>query len=148
MGLSRIISEHKEYIESSTKNDITPLEVGGEVIISEDYELKGAKMTLKIWKPSSEQVNNGPSVTLKSHGAPQVPFINVVCGTKSGIVLLENPVGFNKMTSWQQVNEEISGLFESPLKPSEQSLANYSRDVLNATFGVPVDKINGTPINE
>ena len=168
-------------------------------------------MTLKIWKPNSEQVSNGPSVTLKSHGVPQVPFINVVCGTKSGIVLLENPAGFNKMTSWQQVNEEISGLFESPFKPSdalfndekcsvkvsgnvsdfsgrtlflstvklsnestfsgaccpfvninlgekkgclllqnpfEQSLADYSRDVLNATFGVPVDKINGTPINE
>merc|ERR1711913_120442 len=65
-----------DYIESSTKNDMTPLEATGEVII-------------------------------------------VVSGSKVGMVLLENPIGFNKLTSWQQVCEEISGLFESPLKTSD-----------------------------
>ena len=212
--LTRVIAEHKDYIESSTKNDMTPNEAAGTVIISEDYELKGAKMTLKIWKPSSNEgvsASTGPSVTLKSHGTPQVPFINVVSGSKSGMVLLENPIGSNKLTSWQQVYEEVSGLFESPLKPSdalfsdakcsvkvsgnvsdfsgktvfltcanvsneskfsgaccpfvnvnlgekkgclllqnpfEQNLADYSSDVLKATFGSTVDKLNGTPINK
>jgi hypothetical protein len=216
--LTRIIAEHQDYIETSTKNDMTPKEAAGEVIIVEDYDLKGAKMTLKIWKEttssSSFEDASAISVTLKNHGVPQVPYINVVSGSKTGVVLLENPIGLNKLTSWNQVSEEISGLFGSPCKtsdnslfsdsrcsvkvtgsvpdfngktifltsckvnsesaklvggaccpfanvnfsdkkgclllqnPFEQSLTEYSSDVLNATFGKSVGKLNGTPVDK
>ena len=216
--LTRIIAEHRDYIETSTKNDMTPNEASGEVMIVEDYDLKGAKMTLKIWKEttssSSVDVASAISVTLKNHGVPQVPYINVVSGSKTGVVLLENPIGLNKLTSWNQVSEEIAGLFGSPSKtsdnslfsdsrcsvkvtgsvpdfngktifltsckvnsesaklvggaccpfanvnfsdkkgclllqnPFEQSLTEYSSDVLNATFGKSVGKLNGTPVDK
>ena len=51
--LTRIIREHKEYIETSTKNEmVTQPPKSGEctLLIHEDYDLKGAKMTLQIWK--------------------------------------------------------------------------------------------------
>ena len=103
--LVRVIKEHRDYIESSTKNSMTLDSVSGAMLISEDYELKGAKMSLKIWKEEkSDQA-------LESYGTPQVPFLNVVCGSESGVVLLENPLGANKLTSWQNVAEEVGALF-------------------------------------
>ena len=59
--LTRIIAEHREYIETSTKNAMTPNEASGQVLITEDYDLKGAKMTLKIWKSSSGERLEGGS---------------------------------------------------------------------------------------
>ena len=139
--LTRIIAEHQDYIETSTKNDMTPNEASGEVMIVEDYDLKGAKMTLKIWKEttssSSVEVASAISVTLKNHGVPQVPYINVVSGSKTGVVLLENPIGLNKLTSWNQVSEEIAGLFGSPSKTSDNSLFSDSRCSVKVTGSVP-----------
>lgn len=112
--LSRVILQHKEYIETSTKNELTLDAVDGTMLICEDYELKGAKMTLKIIKGEESSTSSAPAlaVTLKSHGTPQVPFINVVGGGRCGVVLLENPLGCNKLSNWQQVAEQINSLFD------------------------------------
>lgn len=111
--LSRVILQHKEYIETSTKNELTLENVAGNMLICEDYELKGAKMTLKIIKGEESSASaSATAVTLKSYGTPQVPYINVVGGGRSGVVFLENPLGCNKLSSWQQVSEEINSLFD------------------------------------
>ena len=117
--LVRVIDQHKEYIENATKNTMVPSEVEGQNLLTEEYELKGAKLTLKIWK--SESASNGSSkapsqVSLKNHGSPQVPFLNVVCESQSGVLLLENPLGCNKIASWQQVLEESNALFGKAYK--------------------------------
>ena len=107
--LSRVINDHRDYIESATKNRMTSQEPGGQVLVSEKYELKGAQMSLQIWKGAAS--NNGPEVCLKSYGKPQVPFINVVYGDQSGVILLENPLGAHQLSSWSQVADEVSTLF-------------------------------------
>ena len=121
--LTRVIKEHQDYIEASTKNAMIPQEAAGEAIEVEQYDLEGAKMTLKIWKPSlCGEAATASIITLKNHGTPQVPFINVVSGKKAGVVLLENPIGSNKLTSWQQVAQDVGNLLSSPLKTSPDNL--------------------------
>ncbi len=114
--LVRIIDQHREYIETSTKNPMVMDKQDGELLVSEDYELKGAKMKLEITKLSSStrsgsSVSNGPTVAMKDHGKPAVAFVNVVVGSTCGVVLLENPVGANKITTSQQLFDQVALLF-------------------------------------
>ena len=100
--LNRIINVHKEYIETTTKNPMTTELQKGEMLIEEQYELKGAKMTLKI------TIGQGPSLQpttfeMTDFGKPNVPYVNVVCEGKCGVLLLENPIGSNKLTNLTQV---------------------------------------------
>ena len=109
--LGRIIKEHQEYIESTTKNVMTLEPQNGEVVTEEEYELKGAKMILKITKVQSSSSVSKSVVTLENFGQPGVPYVNVVSDENCGVVLLENPVGKNKLNSLAQVQEQIQLLF-------------------------------------
>merc|ERR1712029_495374 len=86
--LVRIISDHQEYIETTTKNPIR----------------KGAKMILSVAKGFCG------GKTIKTYGEPKVKFVNVVHGDQVGTVLLENPVGANGL-SIGQLMDEVQGLF-------------------------------------
>lgn len=110
--LSRVISEHKEYIEVATKNPMRSDAQPGDVLIVEEYELKGAKLTLVISKPKQAvKTRSGPCMAMKDYGKPIVPFVNVVCGPKCGVILLENPTGCNKIVTPQQLCEQVESLF-------------------------------------
>jgi len=104
--LVRIISDHQEYIETTTKN---PIRTGAnpkkdKQIAEKSYELKGAKMILSVAKGFCG------GKTIKTYGEPKVKFVNVVHGDQVGTVLLENPVGANGL-SIGQLMDEVQGLF-------------------------------------
>lgn len=135
--LSRVISEHREYIEVSTKNPMKNEAQSGERLIVEEYELKGAKMTLAIFKPRQQQENRRSAcVTMGDFGKPTVPYVNVVSGTKCGVVLLENPVGCNKIITPQHLCEEVESLFGL-------SKAHLFSDPSCTTKVGPIQELNG-----
>ena len=144
--LSRIIAQHQDYIESTTKNPISTQNQEGTVLVEEYYDLKGAKLTLKITKGSTDQ--QAPSevtnVELKSYGTPMVPFVNVVYKDNCGVVLLENPIGSNRLVATQLLIEQVTLLFDLP---KGASLILYSdpkcRDRLNVSS---VQELNGKTI--
>ena len=51
--LARVILQHQENIENTTKNPISTQSLEGQILIEESYDLKGAKMTLKLVKEES-----------------------------------------------------------------------------------------------
>ena len=111
--LARVIKQHQEYIETTTKNSISTQGPEGQVLIEESYDLKGAKMTLKLIKGSAQvQVQHVTDLDLKSFGKPVVPFVNVVHQSKCGVVLLENPLGSNQILSLQQLSDQVAQLFD------------------------------------
>ena len=89
--LGRIITQHLEYIETSTKNPMTTEAQDGEVLIVEKCELKGAQMTLTITKGASASTAVVKSVKMADYGLPKVGFVNVVSDGQCGVILMENP---------------------------------------------------------
>ena len=144
--LSRIIAQHQDYIETTTKNPISTQSQEGTVLVEENYELKGAKLTLKITKGSDALQNclDVTNVDLKAFGTPIVPFVNVIYKNKCGVVLLENPVGSNQLVSTQQLSEQIAQLFDLS---KSNALVLYSdpkcKDRLNVSS---VQELNGQTI--
>ena len=115
--LARVINQHQDYIETTTKNPIsTQSQEAGQLLIEESYELKGAKMTLKLIKGSAQAQHSvaETDLDLKNFGKPVVPFVNVVHQSKCGVVLLENPIGSNQILSLQQLCEQVTQLFDLP----------------------------------
>jgi isoleucyl-tRNA synthetase len=140
--LARIIDQHRDYIESSTKNPMTMEEQNGEVIIVEDYDLKGAQMRLTVTKGFENclsQMKPAVAVAMKDHDNPFVPFVNVVSGSACGVVLLENPKGCNCVTSTQQLAEQVQCLFGMSKAPSL-----YTDQACRTEVGrTAVDALNG-----
>ena len=137
--LGRIIKEHQEYIESTTKNVMTLEPQNGEVVIEEEYELKGAKMILKITKVQSSSSSSQPiknSVTLENFGQPGVPYVNVVSDGNCGVVFLENPVGKNKLNSLAQVQAQIQLLFNKTSSVDDVFIDSNCVTKVNSTTNV------------
>ena len=115
--LKRVIGLYQDFIEVTTKSPIRPMAekpagAAGE-IASDSYDLKGARMTLTITKGfcGDFSANSGPKVELKDNGTPATPFVNVMFGSGAGVVLLENPVGANKIATVQRLAEEVGNVF-------------------------------------
>ena len=144
--LSRIIAQHQDYIETTTKNPISTQSQEGTVLVEENYELKGAKLTLKITKGSAAQETSFEiaKVDLKAYGTPIVPFVNVVYKDGCGVVLLENPVGSNQLVSTQQLSEQVAQLFDLS---KANSLVLYSDPKCKDRVNVPsVQELNGQTV--
>lgn len=77
--LSRIIQEHLDYIQTSSKTPLRPLPspVPSSSLSREEYELKGAKLTLTVAKGFPEDYSDGSSESL-----PFLPWCNLLlCGS-------------------------------------------------------------------
>merc|ERR550525_1106959 len=77
--LSRIIQEHLDYIQTSSKTPLRPLPspVPSSSLSREEYELKGAKLTLTVAKGFPEDYSDGSSESL-----PSLPWCNLLlCGS-------------------------------------------------------------------
>ena len=131
--LGRIIKEHQEYIESTTKNVMTLEPQTGEVVTEEEYELKGAKMILKITKVQSSSASASKSVIMENFGQPGVPYVNVVSDGNCGVVFLENPVGKNKLNSLAQVQEQIQLLFNKKSSSIDMFIDSTCVTKINST---------------
>jgi len=131
--LGRIIKEHQEYIESTTKNVMTLEPQTGEVVTEEEYELKGAKMILKITKVQSSSASASKSVIMENFGQPGVPYVNVVSDENCGVVFLENPVGKNKLNSLAQVQEQIQLLFNKKSSSIDMFIDSTCVTKINST---------------
>merc|ERR1712018_615543 len=78
-SLNRIISEHLEYIQTSSKTPLRPLPspAPSSSLAREEYELKGAKLTLTVSRGFPADYSDGSSESL-----PSVPWCNLLlCGS-------------------------------------------------------------------
>lgn len=78
-SLNRIISEHLEYIQTSSKTPLRPLPspVPSSSLAREEYDLKGAKFTLTVSRGFPADYSDGSSESL-----PSVPWCNLLlCGS-------------------------------------------------------------------
>jgi len=109
--LVRVVADHQETIETTTKNPVRKAAAGsaaGNLLAEESYELKGAKMKLKIVKGFCSDHGN---TTLQVYGQPKVKFVNVVHGSRAATVLLENPLGSGSSLSYAQLCDQVQNLF-------------------------------------
>jgi len=108
--LGRVVRDHQEAIEATTKNPVrSGSATGSDVIAKESYELKGANLSLTIVKGFCSDHGN---TTLQVYGQPKVKFVNVVHGSLAAVVLLENPVGGGggSSLSYSQLCGEVESL--------------------------------------
>jgi len=140
--LARVISEHREYIETTTKNPLVDGSTDAPVIARESYDLKGAKMVLAVVKGIAAK----PAET---YGQPKAKFVNVVHGNQVGVVLLENPVGSNTITTPTQLLQEVEGLFGQGVKRlfKDKEGQIEVREVSAATSGQTLYTSSGSPVS-
>ncbi|KAK7078392.1 hypothetical protein SK128_017326, partial [Halocaridina rubra] len=129
--LSRILSSHLEYIETSTKTPCRPLyqKNSTSVIIDEVVEIKEASLRLVItqgicsgWALTSAAVSTVDSEGAK--GGMTCPWVNIILdgpprfgvSSCSGTLLLENPVGSSVINSCQELLEAAHSVWGFPLK--------------------------------
>ena len=105
-------------------------------IARESFDLKGSKLELVIAEGFCSDYSSGSSSSSSSktsaaraspprsslvertfnNGSPQCGFVNVACGSKIGVVLLENPKGKNVVSSLAQLGGIVQDLFGAQVK--------------------------------
>ncbi len=126
--LRRVIGDFQENVESTTKSPIRPMGGdGAKGLAEETFDMKGPKMHLKIVKgfcsdfagasstPNQKQqsaLNGEASPVFSTQGEPNCSYVNVVCGERAGVVLLENPVGSNRVDGLERLRHVVAGLFD------------------------------------
>lgn len=131
--LAKIVKEFQEPIEATTKSPIRPMpsKIPTKEIARESFDLKGSKLELAIaegfckdYARASTSAGSGSggkkanSASARSsversfcNGSPQCGFVNVSCGSKVGVVLLENPKGKNEISNAGQLMDIVQDLF-------------------------------------
>ncbi|CAI8001069.1 Isoleucine--tRNA ligase, cytoplasmic, partial [Geodia barretti] len=134
-SLTRVIENHREYIETTTKGPVNPWTSTSDLshkIVEEEQKMKGlADVMLHLWiipKPeSSSGTNSIPLVDPVPNGDGPIPvcrYVNLVLFLPPGptlrpagllaTLLLENPVGENILTL-NQLKTEVCNLLKSYL---------------------------------
>jgi len=114
-SLNRIINEHLDYIQTSSKTPLRPLPspAPSSSLSREEYELKGAKLTLNVSRGFPTDYSDGSSESL-----PSLPWCNLLlcgslqpaahCGTGKEGVLLNPPTTLPALDAFVQ---QVFGLY-------------------------------------
>ena len=119
-SLNRIIKEHLDYIQTSSKTPLRPLPspAPSSSLSREEYELKGAKLTLTVTRGFPSDYSDG-----SSECAPSLPWCNLLlcgslqpaphCGTGRAGALLNPPTSLPILLANV---EQVFGLYGTKLE--------------------------------
>jgi len=119
-SLNRIIKEHLDYIQTSSKTPLRPLPspAPSSSLSREEYELKGAKLTLTVTRGFPSDYSDG-----SSESAPSLPWCNLLlcgslqpaphCGTGREGALLNPPTSLPTLLANV---EQVFGLYGTKLE--------------------------------
>eukprot|EP00096_Caligus_rogercresseyi_P012519 TRINITY_DN5272_c0_g1_i1.p1 TRINITY_DN5272_c0_g1~~TRINITY_DN5272_c0_g1_i1.p1 ORF type:complete len:1255 (+),score=336.16 TRINITY_DN5272_c0_g1_i1:63-3827(+) len=111
-SLATIIGEYAEYIEGPTKSPIrlaASMPSGGKLRgTSEDHDIKGAKLVIKLVQGFPKGYSR--PIPAINNGVPKSPFVNVVHGSRRGVIFLSNPVGAS-LLKLPELKAEVGRVF-------------------------------------
>merc|ERR1719356_960998 len=119
-NLSRIVKEHLDYIQTSSKTPLRPLPspAPSSSLSREEYELKGAKLTLTVSRGFPSDYSDG-----SSESVPSLPWCNLLlcgslqpaphCGTGREGALLNPPASLPTLLANV---EQVFGLYGTKLE--------------------------------
>jgi len=162
-NLSKIVSEYLDYIQSSSKTPLRPLPSSppSSYLNKEEYELKGAKLTLTVSKGFPADYSGGVNGSLDGDMVPAVPWCNVhllncqpasYISSSQGGILLPQDLNLSSLISLVQQLFGVYGLkLELYLDPSRKtkldSVSNLDGKtiyVFRSTDAVKVEGVQDT----
>lgn len=162
-NLSKIVGEYLDYIQSSSKTPLRPLlsSPPSSYLNKEEYELKGAKLTLTVSKGFPADYSGGVNGSLDGDMVPAVPWCNVhllncqpasYISSSQGGILLPQDLNLSSLISLVQQLFGVYGLkLELYLDPSRKtkldSVSNLDGKtiyVFRSTDAVKVEGVQDT----
>jgi len=162
-NLSKIVGEYLDYIQSSSKTPLRPLPSSppSSYLNKEEYELKGAKLTLTVSKGFPADYSGGVNGSLDGDMVPAVPWCNVhllncqpasYISSSQGGILLPQDLNLSSLISLVQQLFGVYGLkLELYLDPSRKtkldSVSNLDGKtiyVFRSTDAVKVEGVQDT----